>query len=265
MNLKIYAVGSSSGISHEIEDSLNFIFDDQLPVVQIKTEEIADHTDGDLYVCNPSQHEPLLRYVPDNQIVLLNITPTPQFYLQIASLPKGSTVHLVNSQLPYLQKLIRSCEEMGIESLRFVPVPYMELPEEEVCRLLGEARYIAGVDRLLYEDIRRNPRYRKCIRPDAKFIGARRIPALTSIFHLVSRVNDIIRQKAAEELDTIRGQLMEGSGERLYQTYRKLDRELTDLTRLLRDANEKDDRLEKLAIRQLSRPSLFPDEGDANI
>ena len=258
MNLKIYAVGSSDGISHEIEDSLNFILDSQLPVLRIRTLEIVDHTDGDLYVCNPSQHEPLLRYVPDDRIILLNITPTPQFYLQISALPAWSTVLLVNSQQPYIQKLIRSCEEMGIKNLNYVPLPYMEMPEEEVCRLLREARYIAGVDRLLYEDILGNPRFRECLRPDAELIGAKRVAALPSIFHLISRVNELIRQRAEEELLDIRREILDGSGEGLYLSYGTIDRKLAELRQLLRRADEMDDNIEKISIRQLTQPPLFP-------
>ncbi len=258
MNIKIYAVGSSGSIGHEIEDSLNSIFTDKIPIKRFKTQEIITHTDGDLYVCNSSQYAALLNYVPAEKILLLNISPTPQFYLKMATIPAGSDVYIVNSQLPFIEQLISSCRDMGVDSLNFIPVPYMEMDISTVCNLLKDAKYIAGVDRLLNDDILSNDIIRPYLRPDVTWLGAKRIAAPSSIFAVINRVNQIIREKATTELNELKMVLEDGPGDMLYQVYYDFRNELGELKNTLVYANSRDSRIEQIAINQFSQQPFIP-------
>ena len=252
MNLKVYAVGSSRSIGREIEESANQIFDRKIPIERIQTREVAYHTDGDIYICNPSQQEALREYVDDEKIVLLNIAPTPQFYLRIAAIPAGSAVHIVNSQSNYIRKLIDYCRNMGIENLDFIPIPYQELDEAEVCRLLGEAHYLAGVDRLLNEDILGNEKFAACLRSDVTVIGAKRTAALPSIYHAVRTVNDLIFRRIIEDLESLQQQARGSTGEMLYLNYPEINEKLSEIRELVSRSGGRDTRFVMLALRQLT-------------
>lgn len=106
---------------------------------------INNTQDFDIYICAPSQRE-LLNHLPSHKVFSIELVPTAAFFLRIAGIPKGSTIHVFK---PYIRHLIAYCKQLGLMDYIYVPIAFDEQPQEIVSQLLGEAQYIIGVDRFI--------------------------------------------------------------------------------------------------------------------
>lgn len=109
---------------------------------------INNTQDFDIYICAPSQRE-LLNHLPSHKVFSIELVPTAAFFLRIAGIPKGSTIHVFNNLMPYIRHLIAYCKQLGLMDYIYVPIAFDEQPQEIVSQLLGEAQYIIGVDRFI--------------------------------------------------------------------------------------------------------------------
>lgn len=199
MDFKIYAVGSNSTLVKEIEDALLLILGDRFEIHGIYGSQVSQYLDGSLYVCNSTQMENLTPYISRDKIVLLNLTPTSQFYVQVSSIPAGSDVYVFNNYLPYIETLIDSCREVGINRVNFIPLPYGEISHEETIMKLNKAKYIIGVERLL-NDMLLSGEYSLALNKDVVMIGGRRVASVNSACEIISRVNKFLHKAITKRL-----------------------------------------------------------------
>lgn len=187
-DFKIIAVGSNEVLAKEIADAVTLILGERILIDTCLAENLKTDLAGDLFVCNRSQVNTLLKIIPVDKIIILNLTPTTQFFVDMAKIPEGETVHVFNNRLPYALQLIDLCTEMHIKHVQFIPIAYEEMEESQITSLLGEARYIVGVDKLLGEEVLFSDKYKDCLRTDITVIGAKRVAAIQSACALVKWV-----------------------------------------------------------------------------
>lgn len=186
--IDIIAIGSNPLLAQEMADAIALILEDGVRIRPCLSSELTAATAGDLFICNKSQVNAVLKVIPLDKILILNLTPTTLFFVEVAKVPAGETVHVLNNRLEYALYLIELCKEMNIRQVQFVPIAYEEMPAEEVARLLSAAKYIIGVDRLLDGEILLSDRYKPYLRPDLVTIGAKRVAAIQSACVLVKWV-----------------------------------------------------------------------------
>lgn len=168
MKPNIAIVGSAPLITDEINALWNELTDGEFPAEQLVTTDVnitqivgtnsniaetvvkgSNHPqEFDIYICAPSQRA-LLNHLPPHKVFSIELVPTAAFFLRIAGIPKGSTIHVFNNLLPYIQRLISYCQKLGLIDYNYVPIAFDEQPQDTVCQLLSEAQYIIGVDRFI--------------------------------------------------------------------------------------------------------------------
>lgn len=250
LDIKIYAVGSNVILTTEIKEALLLILEDLLPIDMFCSENVKDHLDGSLYVCNQSQYKNLISYIPKEKIVVLNLTPTSHFYVKISSIPENSTVYVFNNKKPYAETLIQNCINMGITALNFVPFPYSELSQEETISILKRAEYIIGVDKLLGNEVLLSEKYKQYLNPNVVLIGAKRVAAINSACEVVSHVNTLAYQFSSIRLKKIlRSLKTDYENQSLYRHYTSLDKALSRIEKEFSIHNIADKNLKNAIMR----------------
>jgi hypothetical protein len=184
-DFKLIAIGSNELLAKELADAIRLILGEHMQVTACLSKDLTKEVIGDLYVCNKSQVHTLLKLIPIEKILILNLTPTTQFFVDLTKVPAGEKVYIFNNRLEYARQLIELCMEMSIKQVRFVPIAYEEMDRNIVTSLLAEARYIVGVDRLLGKEVLFSDPYKEFLRPDLTVIGAKRVAAIQSACALV--------------------------------------------------------------------------------
>jgi len=188
-DFNLIAIGSNELLAKELADAVRLILGEQIHVDTCLSKNLTEKMAGDLFICNKSQVNSLLKLIPIEKILILNLTPTTQFFVETAKIPAGETVYVFNNRLEYAMQLIELCIEMNIKQVQFVPIAYDEMDENNVAALLTEAKYIIGVDRLLGNEILFSDKYKDFLRPDITVIGAKRVAAIQSACALVKWVS----------------------------------------------------------------------------
>lgn len=188
-DFKLIAIGSNELLAQELADAIKLILGEQIQVNTCLSKNLTEKMAGDLFICNKSQVNSLLKLISVEKILILNLTPTTQFFVEMAKVPSGETVYVFNNRLEYAMQLIDLCIEMNIKQVQFVPVAYEEMDEDLVTSLLTKAKYIVGVDRLLGNEILFSEKYKGLLQPNITVIGAKRVAAIQSACALVKWVS----------------------------------------------------------------------------
>ena len=182
------AIGSSRFIAEEIASICQSFLGADWAIQTQTTQNIMTCRPDTFYVCAKTQEAVLARRIPEGQRFDLELHPTTVFFLAIAGIPRGTTVHVFNNLLPYTELLIQECRDLGIDGLRFLPIAYAEMGDMEVRQLLREARYIIGVDRFLGKSVLQSPRYVQELRGDVRIIAGKRTASVATACRLVDAI-----------------------------------------------------------------------------
>lgn len=186
--LNLIAIGSNEFLTKELADAITLILGEHINVKPCLSKDLMPEISGDLFVCNKSQVNTLVKLVPEEKILILNLTPTTQFFVELAKVPAEEKVYVFNNRLEYAMQLIDLCMKMNIKQVHFVPIAYEEMEEAIVTGLLAEAKYIVGVDRLLGNEVLFSDKYKSCLQQDVTVIKAKRVAAIQSACALVKWV-----------------------------------------------------------------------------
>lgn len=206
-DISVVAIGSNALLAQEMADAISLILGERVHIKTCLSQDLNGETAGDLFICNKTQVNAVLKIVPVEKILILNLTPTTQFFVEVAKIPAGETVHVLNNRISYALQLIELCKEMNIHHVHFEPIAYAEMDAARVNELIGAAKYIIGVDRLLNDKELFRDRYKAVLRPDAVVIGATRVAAVQSACALVKwfflRMNKDISEQIGLLTDSI--------------------------------------------------------------
>jgi len=164
-----------------------------------------------------------------------------------------------NNKSPYIKTLVESCKSMGITGINYIPLPYSELPDEEVFEMLKKAKYIIGVDYLLNKNVLLSDKYIRYLRYDTVLIGAKRVGAITSASELVFKINNFLFQTVTNKLTGLVN-LLEGidDTQSLFELCNKLDA----ISKQLEDLSGKSNPVEKFLIDQIDPDSFIKHSKD---
>ena len=207
MSFRIVAAGSNTLIAEEVLNAVKVIIGDIAEVTATTTASLTDDRSGDIFVCGVTQKEPLSKVVPAEKMVVLDLRPTSQFFMQISRIPAGETVYIFNSNINYARLLKKSCESLNIKDVEFIPIAYEDMPSEEVITKLRQARYIVGVGKLVEKEALLSPKYKKYLRPDVTIIGNTRVATMQSAFLLIQRVTEYFHTTASQQIASLAGEL----------------------------------------------------------
>jgi hypothetical protein len=134
----------------------------------------------------------VVKKVKAEKIIGVELVPDNRFFVEIAKIPQGQVIHFLANTTNIINILIRYCQEVGIDHLSFIAVPYDEISESEVRNILQGSRYIVTGETIL-SLIRQ--KYNKWIRQDAHVIAMRRFVNLETAASLKQWVTQFTQQQ----------------------------------------------------------------------
>ena len=203
MNFQIVAVGSNRLLANELVEAIKLILGEDICIEPCVAISVDKDTPGDLFVCNPTPLNHLMKVKPIDRILVLNLSPTSQFFVRVALIPRGQRVYIFNNKMEFTARLAACCRQFGLDEIDYIPIAYEEMPEDEVIRLIQEARYIIGVDALVGLEVLLSERFRQYVHPDALIIGAKRVASVQSACALVQWVATQIYEDIARRVSQI--------------------------------------------------------------
>lgn len=200
VGLRIVAVGSNELIAEEVLNAVKVIIGDIAHITLATTASVQDDCGGDFFVCAVTQREPLSKVIPLEKLIVLDLRPTSEFFVQVSRIPSGETVYIFNSNIHYAQLLKKSCEAVNIRDVHFVPIAYEDMPSEEVTGKLRQAKYIIGVGKLVGKEVLLSEKYKTYLRSDVVIIGNTRVATMQSACLLMQRVTEYFHLMASKQI-----------------------------------------------------------------
>lgn len=183
--IRLITTAGDGLIANELLEAVQQILRNRFDASACPISKLPNHHDADLFLCVSSRKTELAQTIPQEKIIGIELLPYNYFFIQVAKLPVGETVHIFNNSTSYAKKLEEYCVQLSIEHVRFEYISYDEISEEEAGKRLGEAKYIIGVETIVGARGVLNQRFKKYIRPGARIIAAKRIASVESACELM--------------------------------------------------------------------------------
>lgn len=188
MKLKFAAIGSNVLVAEEIKRAVQSVFYKDIEIESYTLDMLPTKKMPDLYICATTQFEKLCQFVPAVKVVCLELMPSSRFFLSVGRIPRGERVYIWNNHLKYAQILEGYCQRLGILDICFEPLPYDDLPVQDVLFKLKHANYIMGVDCFIEGDLWGNEQYREGLQPNVILIKAQRVASIQSASRLLQAI-----------------------------------------------------------------------------
>jgi len=201
------AVASHDKAIIELYDAIKLILGDVCTIGTILTKDVKDDSQAELYVCGITQLDQLAQVVPREKIILFKLRFTSQFFIQVARIPAGEDVYILNTNMMLIKRLIQSFSNLGIKEINFLPIATEAISENEVIERLQKAKYLIGIEDFLEMMITPNMQYAKYINKNIKIIGGKRVASMESACRLIQWVAEALNKVAAERVATVANKL----------------------------------------------------------
>lgn len=246
---RIYAVGSNDVLTLEIKRAVDQLLENSIAVYPCRAELLSTHTDGDLYICNHSLYKTVEAYTDPGRIAVLNLTPTSAFYLSIREIPYGSNIFIFNNKRKYCEILEHLCRSCGLNDYYYTPLPYDEMPRNELELQLSSAEYIIGVSDVIDDILKKTP-FCVLLRPNVKLIGARRIIPVSVTNSIVTQLNRLLLIDCQKQLSNLSQEIeMIQQRDFLYAHYSEISAAIARNSERLQEMVQIDERKESVVVR----------------
>lgn len=215
-SIRIITTAGDYLIANELMVAVQQILGNSFDVHACPINSLPEHTGADLFLCVSSRKTELAKKIPQDKIVGIELLPYNYFFIQVAKLPVGATVHIFNNSTSYAKKLEEYCGELSIDHIRFEYISYDEITEEEAGKRLAVAKFIVGVETIVGAEGVLNQKFKKYIQPDARIIAAKRIASVESACELMQWItsfgNKQLLLQITENTNHLNGQLQQITG-----------------------------------------------------
>ena len=140
-------------------------------------------------------------------MIVLDLQPTSQFFVEVARIPAGQDVYIFNSNSRYGERLVDSCRRVGIREVNFKLLGYEEITEEQTIAALRQAKYIIGIARQVGEKVLLSSRYAEFLQPDVHITGIYRVASMQSACMLIQWVASYFHQAVTRQVSLITNKL----------------------------------------------------------
>lgn len=210
--MKVLTVAGGQLIAEEILSAIRPVFGANVAARASAFRNLAPNPQEDLVVCISSRKGEVAQKVAEDKIVGIDMVPDSRFFVELAQVPRGGTVHIFNNSVSYAKKLVEYCTQVGIGHLSFKFIPYDELTQDEIIACVREAKYLMGIMTIVGPK-GKFQEYRQYLSQDASVIVANRILDSASACALMRWMTLYEHQALAgnvrENTDLLSGQLQE--------------------------------------------------------
>ena len=172
--MKVLAVAGGQLIAEEVLGAVKSVLGSNIIGRATAFSALAPNPDEELVICISSRISEVSQKVSADKLVGIEMVPDSNFFVELAQIPSGETVHIFNNSVSYAKKLVEYCNNVGIRHLNFKFVAYEELTKNEIIEYLQEAKYIMGIMTVVGPK-GKFQEYRQYIKNDVQIIIANRI------------------------------------------------------------------------------------------
>lgn len=183
--VKVIAAAGNQLVAEETLTAVKQVLGTSIDGYAYTVKQIPGPNAAELFVCISSRKGELAKIVDANKIVGIELVPDVSFFIKLAKLPSGSTVHIFNNSTNYAKQLIAYCLEVGINHLEFKLISYDEIPETQVIEELKQANIIMGVETIVGEKGILIQKFKASLKHDVHIISAKRIINIDSACELM--------------------------------------------------------------------------------
>ena len=184
-NIKLIATAGNQLIAEEILAAVKQVLGNRMEGSACPLAQIDSGAAADLFVCIASRKEAAAKRIPAEKLVAIEMVPAVNFFIELAQIPAGRTVHIFNNSTGYAKTLIAYCAEVGIHHLQYKCIPYDEIDEQQVREELQRAEYVMGVATIVGPQGVLQQKYRSCMAAGVQIIAAQRITNIASACELM--------------------------------------------------------------------------------
>lgn len=186
--VKIAVVAGSLAVAEELLSSIQQIFGDSIIGTPYSFGDQISEQSADLFICFISRKPELVKSIPLNKVIGVEMIPSPKCCVKLATLPSNETRWVFCNSRRSAKVIVDFCCETGLSTDRFDYATFEDIPEQELLSILGQAKYIVGVSSLVSPDKILYQRYAQYLRPDCEVIAVNRILSPTSVAAINQRL-----------------------------------------------------------------------------
>lgn len=183
--VRVIATAGDQLIADEILEAVKQVLGLNMEGYAYTLNQIPSPDAAELFVCVSSRKGELAKQVPVEKIVGIEMVPYVAFFIELAKLPQGYSVHIFNNSTNYARKLVEYCLEVGIDHLNFQFIPYDEMAESQVGEELRKADVIMGVEPIVGSRGILLQKYKTFLKTNAQIIVAKRVTNISSACELM--------------------------------------------------------------------------------
>lgn len=190
---QLNAAAGTIAVAEEIGNAIKQIFKNNFTYRYSLASNIVD-TKADLYICFANRVAELAQYISKDKIIGIEMIPTPQFFIDIATLPPEEQRWVFCNTRRSAQTIINYCSDNGLPIDRFNYATYEDTPEDELASCLRQAEFIVGVTPIVSPGQILYKKYGKYLQPKVRIIPVDRILSPKSI----ALINDWLEERRLE-------------------------------------------------------------------
>jgi Mg2+ and Co2+ transporter CorA len=202
LQMTVCAVGGTVDIANELLQAAKHVVKENVQGIALTSGEVKE-TCADLFFTMPTRVEELSKVVSKEKVVGFEVIPSRSFFVQIARIPEGSTVLVFHNNQRGGNTFVKNCTSYGIDHISFTIVPFQELAEQEVARLLQSAEYLIGTNTLVGGHGVLYKKYGKYLKSGVKVIAAERVPTIESASCMMQWITTYKHKKISRQVASI--------------------------------------------------------------
>jgi len=172
--IKLIATARTLPVAAEVLESILNVLGTKIIGQAIPASQLPPHSSADVFVCISTRKNETAKTVPMEKIIGIDLIPTAEFFIEIAGIPMGEKVFVLNDSANYARTLVDYCSKYNINHVHFDYIDTSILTEAESIAMLKTAKYIIGVFNSIGPAGPVYQRFKRYIREDAIIIGAKR-------------------------------------------------------------------------------------------
>lgn len=195
--ISICAVGGTQGIADELATVAGSVLGNRVDIEAAVQDVIASGRTNqfDLYITMPTRLKELSDFISVKRALGFELVPEPSFYIRVAQIPQGETVHVFHNNRRGAENMVNGCKRYGIDHVAFDVIPFQEIADNEIETLLRRAKYIIGTDAYLGADGTLMKKYASKVNPGTVIIPAKRTTTIDSVISIIAMIVNIEHEK----------------------------------------------------------------------
>jgi len=201
--ITICAIGGTQGIADELAAIARSILGSRVDVETAVQREVSNGAarNFDIYITMPTRIKELAEFISLKKIVGFELVPEPNFYVEVAKVPRGETVYVFHNNRRGGETIVAGCKRYGIDHVGFDIIPFEEITVNEIETLLRQAKYIIGTDTYLGPNGDLTKKFAAKVNSDVAINAAKRTITLDSAISIMSMIVNIEHEKNNQRIN----------------------------------------------------------------